>query len=159
MKRLLYIPLAFLALPAFAGEAQLSQNAPQDKPGSIAPGHVDAFETAIAPYVAQARSNFPAAKAKYLAGLPEGQIFFVTTRFYDNTGAFEQVFIAVSAIEDGVIRGRIASEIGRVSGYSNGDPYTFPESDLLDWLIAHPDGSEEGNFVGKFLDGYHDSGA
>ena len=33
-----------------------------------------------------------------------------------------------------------------------GDPYTFPEGELVDWLITHPDGSEEGNVVGKFLD-------
>ena len=28
----------------------------------------------------------------------------------------------------------------------------FNEKDILDWLIAKPDGSEEGNFIGKFLD-------
>jgi hypothetical protein len=41
-----------------------------------------------------------------------------------------------------------------VHGYRLGDRYTFPESELRDWLIAKPDGSEEGNYVGKFLDGY-----
>jgi hypothetical protein len=28
------------------------------------------------------------------------------------------------------------------------------EAELLDWLITKPDGSEEGNVVGKFLDTY-----
>ena len=28
------------------------------------------------------------------------------------------------------------------------------ESDVLDWTISKPDGTEEGNFVGKFLDTY-----
>jgi hypothetical protein len=30
--------------------------------------------------------------------------------------------------------------------------YSFQESELVDWLISRPDGSEEGNVVGKFLD-------
>ena len=41
-----------------------------------------------------------------------------------------------------------------VSGYAYKQPYSFPESELVDWLIAKPDGSEEGNVVGKFLDTY-----
>lgn len=28
----------------------------------------------------------------------------------------------------------------------------FKEKDIIDWLISKPDRSEEGNFVGKFLD-------
>ena len=31
-------------------------------------------------------------------------------------------------------------------------PVMFPESELVDWVITHPDGIEEGNVVGKFLD-------
>jgi hypothetical protein len=34
----------------------------------------------------------------------------------------------------------------------SGDPYKLSERDLTDWLISKPDGSEEGNVVGKFLD-------
>jgi len=41
-----------------------------------------------------------------------------------------------------------------VTGYKHGDTYSFPEADLLDWTISKPDGTEEGNFVGKFLDTY-----
>jgi hypothetical protein len=89
-----------------------------------------------------------------LAGLPAGQSFFVTTRIHDRHGRLEQVFVAVHEISDSVIGGLIWSEIGVVEGYALGQPYSFEESKLLDWLIAHPDGSEEGNFVGKFLDSY-----
>jgi hypothetical protein len=39
-----------------------------------------------------------------------------------------------------------------VSGFKLGQTYTFNESDLIDWFISKPDGSEEGNVVGKFLD-------
>lgn len=46
----------------------------------------------------------------------------------------------------------ISSQITQVAGYELGDEYTFSEEDILDWLIVHPDGTEEGNVVGKFLD-------
>ena len=41
-----------------------------------------------------------------------------------------------------------------MSGYRGGDAYSFPETDLIDWTISKPDGTEEGNFVGNFLDSY-----
>jgi len=117
-----------------------------------------AFEAAIAPHVAQAKQTFPSAKNKFQTGLPIGHSFFVTTRLYDGSGTFEQVFIAVRNIEGGVISGRIWSDIRRVRGYKHGDNYSFSEVDILDWLITRPDGSEEGNFVGNFLDTYNDGG-
>jgi hypothetical protein len=29
--------------------------------------------------------------------------------------------------------------------------YTFSEEELIDWTLTSPGGSEEGNFIGKFL--------
>ncbi len=54
------------------------------------------------------------------------------------------MFVTVASIKDNRITGRIASDIIGVKGFKNGDPYTFSESELADWLITHPDGSEEG---------------
>ena len=159
MRQSLYLLLALLVFSAAASEPQLSPNAPKDKSTIFVPGDMDSLNAALAPRIAQARSTYPAAKAKFLAGLPQGQYFFVTTRLHDDTGAVEQVFIAVNSIQNGVITGRIASQIDTVFGYKYGESYAFPESELIDWLITHPDGSEEGNFVGKFLDNYRGNGA
>lgn len=84
--------------------------------------------------------------------MPAGHNFYAVTNLRDGLGTSEQVFVAVASIKDNRITGRIASEIIGVKGFKNGDPYTFAESELVDWLITHPDGSEEGNVVGKFLD-------
>jgi hypothetical protein len=154
MKLLTFVVLTLFAIPAKAQEPQLSPNAPQDRPITTDASQLAAFEAAIAPHVAEAKRTYPAAKRKFLAGLPTGQSFFVTTRLRDGTGAFEQVFIAVRSIEDGTIHGKVWSEINTVRGYRFGDEYRFSETEMLDWLITHPDGSEEGNFVGKFLDSY-----
>jgi hypothetical protein len=137
---------------ASAYDPVLSPNAPKDKPAPI-PSMVR-FDKAIAPYVAKAKASYPQAKQRYLAGLPPGQSFFMTARLSDPDGRIEQVFIAVQSIKDGTVNGRIWSEVLQVKGYRRGEAYSFREADMIDWLISKPDGSEEGNLVGKFLDTY-----
>jgi hypothetical protein len=131
----------------------LSPNAPQDQ-AVYANGRaeVQQHKAAIAPYVQKARETYPAARQRYMDGLPEGYGFFAVTKLRDRTGAEEQVFVAVTSIQGSRIRGRLASDILVVSGYKNGNTYAFDESELIDWLITHPDGTEEGNVVGKFLE-------
>ncbi|MFG6487548.1 hypothetical protein ACG04R_12770 [Roseateles sp. BYS78W] len=141
-----------LCASAHAQEPALATNAPKDKPTAVASR--EKFERDIAPYVARAKSTYPQAKARFLQGLPKGQSFFVTTRLLGADGSFEQVFIAVQSIRDGQVMGRIWSDPHIVKAYKYRDAYSFPEDRLLDWLITKPDGSEEGNFVGNFLDTY-----
>jgi hypothetical protein len=152
--RLLLISLITL-LDAQAAEPVLSKDAPADKPAhATTADEVDAMHVAMEPYVQQARKTYPSARAKFLKGLPPGEHFFVTTRLRDSEGRLEQVFIAVSSVEAGIVKGIIFSPIQVVSGYAYKQPYSFPEEELVDWLITKPDGSEEGNLVGKFLDTY-----
>jgi hypothetical protein len=125
----------------------------QDRPTDVrGKTELDEYRAAIAPYVAKGRRTYPEAKKRYLAGLPPGRTFFVVTNLHDKSGTTEQVFVAVANVREGRITGRIATDNLTVVGYKRGDTYSFPESELVDWLITHPDGSEEGNVVGKFLD-------
>jgi len=135
-------------------EIYVAPNAPKDKPVSAGAGQAEQIEAAIKPYIEKAKNTYPQVKTRFFNGLPPRHTLFVTTRLYDSSKRFEQVFIAVKEIKDGRIIGTIASEIHLVSGYSEGDAYSFPESDLIDWTISKPDGTEEGNFVGNFLDSY-----
>lgn len=144
--------LALLATAALAATPVLARNAPKDKPARIQ--STDPFEKAIAPYVAQARATYPQARERFLAGLPKGQLFFLTTRIKDRKGNVAQTFIEVKAIQNGIVTGRISNDLIVVEGFRQGDTYAFPEREMIDWTIVKPDGSEEGNFVGKFLDTY-----
>lgn len=135
-------------------EVTLAANAPLDSPVQAKADQVKKFEEAIKPYIQKAKDSYPEARQRYLKGLPAKHTFFITTRLHDKAGRFEQVFIAVREIKDGIVKGIIASDIQIVSGYSQGETYSFPEGELIDWTISKPDGSEEGNFVGKFLDTY-----
>ena len=115
----------------------------------------DALMKAEAPYIAKGRATYPAAKKRFLAGLPRGYSFEVRKRLADPGGAaFEEVFIEVDAIKGGKVFGRIGNELGAVRSYRRGQRISFPESEVLDWTIVHPDGREEGNYVGKFIDTY-----
>lgn len=135
-------------------EVYVAPNAPKDKPVDAAGREVQQLEVAMKPYIEKARNTYPQARARFLSGLPLKHTFFITARLYDSSKQVEQVFIAVKEIKDGQIRGVIASEINLVSGFRAGDTYSLPESELIDWTISKPDGTEEGNFVGNFLDSY-----
>jgi uncharacterized protein YegJ (DUF2314 family) len=146
---------AALAGPLAAQDPYGVPNAPKDQPLTASSGS-DAMRMffAMEPYVAHARASWPEARRRFLAGLPRRHSFFVTTRLRDHTGRIEQAFVAVDSVSEGRIYGRIWSQILVVDGYRLGQPYDFPETDLIDWMIARPDGTTEGNIVGRFLDLY-----
>lgn len=128
---------------------------PPDKPVAMGTeNQVAAYDKAIAPYIAKARATYPAAKQRFLAGLPPGHRFSVRIRLVDRDGKFEDAFIGVETIKAGTITGVINSHLDLVTDYKKGQRMSFPESRIDNWLILRPDGTEEGNAVGKFLDTY-----
>jgi len=134
---------------------EVARTAPRDKPVSAQQEcHWRALQRAIAPLVSQAKSTYPAARRRFLAGLPPKESFFVTTVITDSSGRHEQIFVVVDSIAGDRILGRIWSQIELVNGYRFGQRYTFGEADLIDWMFSKPDGSEDGNVVGKFMDTY-----
>jgi len=134
--------------------AAAQNNPPQDKPVSSNAEQQKKIEDAIAPYVKKARETLPEAKKKYLAGLPQDQTFYVTIRLYDSSKKYEQVFVKVTSWEGETIQGILSSDISLIHNHLRGEKLTCNESEILDWTISKPDGTEEGNFVGKFLDTY-----
>jgi hypothetical protein len=136
-------------------EPYVSTQAPPDKPVSVANDEQKRrLDAAVAPYIAQARATYPQAKQRYLAGLPAQQSFFVTVELRDDAGNSEVAFLAVDSLARDSIFGRIWNQIHWVRGYRLRDRHAVAEAELLDWLITKPDGSEEGNVVGKFVDTY-----
>ncbi len=146
------VTLLLIALiPVVAGAQPLP-----DKPSRAAgQKQIDQLLEAEKPYIAKGRATYPAAKKRYLAGLPQGYTFTVRKHLADRGGdRNEEVFVYVDAIKGGKVSGRIASELTAVRSYRQGQRIFFSESEVLDWTIIHPDGSEEGNYVGKFIDTY-----
>ena len=136
-------------------QASLSKNAPKDNPTAIYQNEQKKFDKQIAPYVKKARETLLYAKNKFLSGLSKGEGFFLTIRLFDRDGEWEQVFIRVTKWSNNKISGYIDSDLGRLKEYKTLQNVDFNESDILDWLFTKPDGSEEGNYVGKYLDTLH----
>jgi hypothetical protein len=149
MRTLLALVILLCAGLATAKDPFVAPNAPKDTPTREDPA---TFDAAIAPYVAKARASYPSAKKRYLEGLQPKHSFFVTARLHDDAGNFELTFIAVDRIRDGKVFGRIWTDLKLFPDLKQGHAYSLPEAELIDWLITNPDGSEQGNFVGKFLD-------
>jgi len=146
--------LFFVITLAFFCTGVLAQSLANNRPQPMQAAQAAAFDAAIAPYVAEARKSFPAAKSRFLQGLPADEAFFVTVQLKDAKGRSERVFIRVVEMRGTIVFGSIANDIFLVDGFKAGQKYSADQSEILDWLIAKPDGSEEGNFVGKFLDTY-----
>jgi hypothetical protein len=133
----------------------VAQRAPDKPVLGVGKKSYDAVLKAEAPYIAKGRATYPAAKKRFLAGLPRNYRFEVRKRLADpGRTAYEEVFIEVDAIKGGNVYGRIGSELGVVRSYRRWQRISFSESAVLDWTIVHPDGREEGNYVGKFIDTY-----
>jgi hypothetical protein len=117
-----------------------------------------ARERAILPFIAKARATYPAVKRRFLAGLPQGHQFAVMVRLYAINKAkkevqLDDVFVSVDSITLDKIYGHINSPVF-IPRYRQGQLLSFAESEIINWVILRPDGSEEGNFVGKFMDHY-----
>jgi hypothetical protein len=150
------LSMTFLLLSSFFFFARVAaqSNRPPDKPVAATAEQVKKFEDAIAPYVKKARESLPQAKEKYLAGLPKDYIFYVTIKLYDAEKKYEQVFVRVTSWKDENIKGILDSDLSVIHNHTKGEKLSCAESEVLDWTISKPDGTEEGNFVGKFLDTY-----
>ena len=130
--------------------------APADRPVALDSATIACLDSALLPLIAQARSSFPQFRRRLEAGLPEGNYPAVTIRLHDATGRHEQTFLAVDSIRRDTIFGRINTDIALVSGYKTGQYLSVPVSEVLDWTISRPDGTEEGNLIGKFMDALQD---
>lgn len=148
--------LILIAITAF-GQTRDYPKTPPDKPAHASnAGQASELDRAIAPYVANARKTYPAAKKRFVAGLPPKYLFSLTTKLWDRSHTkFEVVFVVADQIKNGIVTGHLATHTKQPVGYSFGDRISFHESQVMDWTIVHPDGTEEGNVVGKFLDTYH----
>jgi len=109
------------------------------------------LDAVIAAPIIKARRCLHQIKRRYQDGLKAGENLVLTARIFDRSGVFEQVFAEVQDWAGDSVTAVIASDLDAVRDYKTGQTITFSEKNVLDWIIIRPDGSEEGNFVGKYL--------
>jgi uncharacterized protein YegJ (DUF2314 family) len=123
-------------------------NAPPDKLVQVTKdkqAHIEALSR-------QARQQLPDVKRRFEAGLPKGQTLFVVTSVPDEQGGQENVFVSVLEWKGTRIHGAVATDMVRAAKVKFGNAIEVPEEAVADWMISRPDGSEEGNVVGKYME-------
>ena len=99
-----------------------------------------------------------------LKRLPEIETKFKTNQLHpsdlylvvilrDSIGLWEQVYMKVNHWEKDSINAILSTEMNIVKGYPYGSVFLFTQDNIIDWLIIHPDGREEGNYIIKYLTG------
>ena len=96
----------------------------------------------LAPRI-QAQASYPAARARFLKGLPEGHQFLVVVRVR-GAGIRDELTLMVQAIANHQVQGSaVCNELLMSCGFEA----TVPEEAIVDWIIQHPDGQREGDFT------------
>jgi hypothetical protein len=148
-----------------SGAGELAANAPQDwVVRAQGPEGLADYRRAIAALIVEAQKTYPAVRQRYLEGLKAGNnplvgTFYVKTELKDPDGLrVEQVFVLVGKIdvEKRIVVGRIANPLTAVRTFRHGQTISFPEAEVIDWTISKPDGSEDGNYIGKYMDALRD---
>ena len=70
---------------------------------------------------------------------------YVYARLHGLDGKSEVALIQVELIQHGYVTGMILSDVTVIPQSSGSGWYAMPESDLVDWTIAHADGADEGH--------------
>ena len=147
------VPVALLFAIACSHAARpAAALAPVDRPVAGDSSGLECLDSAIAPLIAQSRQLLPDFLRRVSAGLPSGGRPTVTTRLVDAGGRTEQVFVTVDSVRGELFYGRVASPVIFVRGYRVWQPVQISTDRVLDWTISRPDGTEEGNRIGKYLD-------
>lgn len=114
------------------------------------------LDSAMAPALDTVRKSLKLIQRRWMKGLPKDAQLFVTTRVYDTkTGQFEHVLVRVDKWMGGRIFGTISSVLALTNRYKPGQIMNVDPVIVVDWKIKSADGSEEGNFVAKFLAEYY----
>jgi hypothetical protein len=142
---------ALLASPAMveAADPFLAGNAPKD---CNAKTTSEDLASIVERFSSDALKTWPTAKQRFLAGLPAQHSLFVTLLLSEPDGTSEYLFVAVDEIVEDQIRGRVWNDVKNIRGLYFRAPIQIPEDAISDWLISKPDGSEDGNIVGKYMD-------
>jgi uncharacterized protein YegJ (DUF2314 family) len=125
-----------------------------DRPWRATTANKADLDRALEPILLEAHQTYRGARSRFLAGLPPGYRFYVATRLTDASGRFEQVFVRVDRYNGEDAVGHIANDLTLLTNHRSGDPVTVAGGNIVDWVIVDPQGNEEGNVVGKFMDNY-----
>jgi hypothetical protein len=118
------------------------------------PNYKQAYENylqSIEKPVTEAQKKLPYVKEYFLNHGQEESEVYVVVIIRDEFWRWEQVYIRVLLWEDDVIGGQLINKMTVVSGYPKGAEFVIDQERVVDWLIIHEDGKQEGNYIVNYL--------
>ena len=119
---------------------------------NISPAEEQKFEAMIAPCIAMTKKALPDVKKNYVGRQLQGDALYVTVRLYDPNGKKEALHLQVATWEGAAIRGKINETPRALKTYHRGQTIEVKETDVLDWTFLKPDGTEDGNLIGRQIE-------
>jgi hypothetical protein len=145
----------------FAPKTQNARKLPPPKPDTVAAAfendkiRLAKLDSAMWPKIEEAKQTLKEVHKRWNKDLPKGDQLFVTLRVYNEKGEFEHVLGRVDKWLPNRIIATISSLMTTTNKFKPGQSLTTEQTNVVDWKIVHADGSEEGNFVKKFLEEYY----
>jgi len=93
-----------------------------------------------------AQSELAALRARFVSGLPPGQVLFVKAPFRIDESHNEYMWIVVTRWDNGGLHGLLANDPTHVKGLRDGDAVSLSDSEVWDWELQGPGAKREGNF-------------
>ncbi|OGX86194.1 hypothetical protein BEN47_01145 [Hymenobacter lapidarius] len=109
-------------------------------------------QTGLADPLREALRTLPAAKKRFLAGLPQGDQLLLSVRVQATDTSFRQASARVLGWRGGSIQALLLPSLTGATGLAEPLPVSFPETAVVDWTMLRASGREEGNYVGRHLD-------
>ena len=105
----------------------------------------------------EARSRLPAVKRRFLAGLAPGEALYVKHAFTEDE-VVEHMWVAVTSWDGQMVEGTLANDPQDIRTLRGGQAVEIDEAAVDDWLLRRADGTREGGFSAKVLEGDAEDG-
>ena len=154
MKRLiLTLLIATTSLYSYGGRATSAEKALQEvleKNSEVLPeASNDVLEAAVAPCITQAKDSFREVRARFERGLPSGSLLLVYRRPPSEGKSWEMGLHLVESFSGSLVESY--EWMGTVQQSRSYKRVDFPVAEVIDWILACPNASIEGNRVAACL--------
>lgn len=101
----------------------------------------------------RAKDKLPELKEKFTKGLPTGSYLLMKFPFESDEGQREWMWVEIVKWQGDEIKGILQNDPYYIPNLKSGQEVTKDVNDMFDYILQHPDGSEEGNETGKIMMG------
>jgi uncharacterized protein YegJ (DUF2314 family) len=96
----------------------------------------------------RAVAELPGVKRRFQAGLRPGETLLVKHGFPTRNGGHEYMWVVVNTWKGALIQGQLANDPVVRTDMRPGQKVHLYDSDVFDWMLDLPDGSDRGNYTG-----------